>query len=199
MFLVLVSASGVFVRHLPLIIPLAALACAPAPALNLVDDFVSAELEILPPPTDLTLDVSELRPGDTVTFTADGASPNSQVRFLLGLSAGAGPCPGLLGGLCLDLLAPKSLVTSAADSSGIATGTFTIPSAAPIDATVYFQAVVTGSNAQVSELVTSTVLGPLVPDFLITDENTDSMTAGEEVSPRDHVGRVSAWYFGHAT
>jgi hypothetical protein len=37
------------------------------------------------------------------------------------------------------------------------------------------------------------------PDFLLADVNDTSVTYGTDVSPRDHVGRVSAWYFGSAT
>ncbi|MEZ5064146.1 MAG: hypothetical protein R3B81_05395 [bacterium] len=38
-----------------------------------------------------------------------------------------------------------------------------------------------------------------MPDFSIADVNPNSATNGEMVSPRDHLGDVSAWYFGHAT
>lgn len=38
-----------------------------------------------------------------------------------------------------------------------------------------------------------------VPDFAIFDVNATSATFEERVSPRDHLGHVSAWYFGHAT
>ena len=38
-----------------------------------------------------------------------------------------------------------------------------------------------------------------VPSFEITDVNPNSATWDQSVSPRDHLGRVSAWYFGHST
>jgi hypothetical protein len=38
-----------------------------------------------------------------------------------------------------------------------------------------------------------------VADFLLPDMNPSSPTSGEDVSPRDYVGDVSAWYFGDAT
>ncbi len=38
-----------------------------------------------------------------------------------------------------------------------------------------------------------------VPDFSLTDVNPTSTTFDEVVSPRDHLQKVSAWYFGHAT
>ena len=37
------------------------------------------------------------------------------------------------------------------------------------------------------------------PDFTLSDVNSSSARYGEDVSPRDYLGRVSAWYFGHAT
>jgi hypothetical protein len=37
------------------------------------------------------------------------------------------------------------------------------------------------------------------PEFSLPDVNEASATAGEDVSPRDHLDQVSAWYFGHAT
>jgi len=37
------------------------------------------------------------------------------------------------------------------------------------------------------------------PDFSLVDQNPNSTTAGKPVSPRQYLGKVSAWYFGHAT
>jgi hypothetical protein len=37
------------------------------------------------------------------------------------------------------------------------------------------------------------------PDFSLLDVNPTSATFDQAVSPRDHLQRVSAWYFGHAT
>ena len=37
------------------------------------------------------------------------------------------------------------------------------------------------------------------PDFHLTDVNTTSSTFDQDVSPRDYLEEVSAWYFGHAT
>ncbi len=38
-----------------------------------------------------------------------------------------------------------------------------------------------------------------VPDFSLTDENPNSGTYGQAVSPRDYLEVASGWYFGHAT
>jgi hypothetical protein len=45
----------------------------------------------------------------------------------------------------------------------------------------------------------TTVPEDAVPDFSLTDVNSTSPTYNTGVSPRDEVGKVSAWYFGHAT
>jgi hypothetical protein len=37
------------------------------------------------------------------------------------------------------------------------------------------------------------------PDFALEDVNASSPTSGQSVSPRDYLGNVSAYYFGHAT
>ena len=41
--------------------------------------------------------------------------------------------------------------------------------------------------------------GQPMPDFSLVDQNPASATAGKAVSPRQFLGKVSAWYFGHAT
>jgi hypothetical protein len=41
--------------------------------------------------------------------------------------------------------------------------------------------------------------GEMVTDFSLTDLNPASSRFGQMVSPRDYLGQVSAWYFGHAT
>jgi hypothetical protein len=42
-------------------------------------------------------------------------------------------------------------------------------------------------------------LGDPLPDFALVDQNPASATSGQEVSPRDYEGQISAWYFGHST
>ena len=46
---------------------------------------------------------------------------------------------------------------------------------------------------------TQTNTGVVAPDFTLTDMNPASPTGGNPVSVRDLIGKVSAWYFGHAT
>lgn len=42
-------------------------------------------------------------------------------------------------------------------------------------------------------------VGTLAPDFTLTDVNPNSSSYNQPVSPRSQLGKVSAWYFGHAT
>ena len=39
----------------------------------------------------------------------------------------------------------------------------------------------------------------VMSDFLLPDVNETSETYQLEVSPRDHLGEASVWYFGHST
>ena len=39
----------------------------------------------------------------------------------------------------------------------------------------------------------------VVPDVALRDVNATSATFDQDVSPRDYLQKVSAWYFGHAT
>jgi len=39
----------------------------------------------------------------------------------------------------------------------------------------------------------------LMADFLLPDVNQNSPSFGDDISPRQLQGFISAWYFGHAT
>jgi hypothetical protein len=41
--------------------------------------------------------------------------------------------------------------------------------------------------------------GTVAPDFHLVDVNTTSATYNQQVSPRDFLNKVSAWYFIHST
>ena len=72
-----------------------------------------------------------------------GAQPGERASFALTTRGlGAGLCPPALGGLCLDLLPPVTLLGSAtADASGVAALQLTVPPGAPLVA-VHLQAAV---------------------------------------------------------
>jgi len=39
----------------------------------------------------------------------------------------------------------------------------------------------------------------LEPEFSLVDVNSNSATHTQACSPRQELGKISAWYFGHAT
>lgn len=41
--------------------------------------------------------------------------------------------------------------------------------------------------------------GEAMPDFSLLDVNPNSASHDQQVSPRQQLGAISAWYFGHAT
>lgn len=41
--------------------------------------------------------------------------------------------------------------------------------------------------------------GGVQAEFALRDDNPTSPSAGRSVSPRDHLEKVSGWYFTHAT
>ena len=43
------------------------------------------------------------------------------------------------------------------------------------------------------------ISGVALPDFSLTDVNANSPRNQQAVSPRDYLGKISAWYFGHST
>ena len=49
------------------------------------------------------------------------------------------------------------------------------------------------------DAATPTVGAAAVVDFGLLDVNPTSLRSGQVVSPRDYLGSVSAWYFGHST
>jgi len=77
----------------------------------------------------LRLDVDPLVEGELASFTVQGAVPGERAFFLYGpRGIGAGPCIGLLGGLCIDLVPPFQIFATAnADAGGTASVRFPIP------------------------------------------------------------------------
>ena len=49
------------------------------------------------------------------------------------------------------------------------------------------------------ESLESRTLLAALSDFSLLDVNPTSPTFNQNVSPRDYLGQVSAWYFGHST
>lgn len=105
-----------------------------------------------PPSPEVTLSASAAVPGGALELTLVGASPGERVFFARGMAGrelGAGPCPPVLGGLCVDLPAPVFLLAAVdANAQGVATFVATLPAAVPVGVEVTFQAVVPrGANS----------------------------------------------------
>ena len=50
-----------------------------------------------------------------------------------------------------------------------------------------------------SLLLTCVAATAMQPDFSLMDVNPASATFNQLVSPRDYLGKTSAWYFGYST
>jgi cysteine-rich repeat protein len=153
-----------------------------------------------PPP--LQLDVSAVLPGQTATFSVAGANAGETVHFVRGSQLGV-TCPPQLGGLCLDLAAPLTVLASRrADATGAATWSFPVPPATPAGATLTFQAVVLRAGGGVTSDVERRVIGrtlvatvdDLAPgELLVTEVMKDptavSDTVGEWFEVLNRSGR----------
>lgn len=153
----------------------------------------------LPPPS-LTLEHSDVIPGSSMRLTVTGAKPSERVAVLSGMpSSSAGPCPSFLGGDCLSIAPPiRVIAATRADSAGTVDLRRAVPSDLSTDTSFALQAVtVDGAYSDAREVEVLDL--ELVEDFSLVDVNTTSPTAGDPVSPRDYLAKVSGWYFGHAT
>ncbi|MBC8369552.1 MAG: hypothetical protein H8E25_06105 [Planctomycetes bacterium] len=109
----------------------------------------------------INLTVSQIIAGGLSAFNIADASPSEAVHFLLSLNSGS-YAPPQLGGLALSLGQPiyhvGSATTNATGSAGI---NVSIPSNAPIGASVYLQAAairgIGGADSVVSNLVTQSI------------------------------------------
>lgn len=145
-----------------------ALLHACAPTVDPWDDgatpFSIAEPAQRPPPGGpITLTVSPLLLGRTATWTVTGLNPGELAY--IGRSAagpGNGPCPPVLGGVCLGLRNPVVLhATVTADAAGVAVFSAWVPPTVPGGITVAFQAAAArGASSVVSPVVSQTVVEP---------------------------------------
>lgn len=108
----------------------------------------------------LTLSVGPVVAGATGTFTVSGAAAFEDVTFVAGPSAGAGPCPAVLGGACIGVRSPHVLGTDRADGAGTAVLVWNTPGAlAPGDALVVQAAIPRGASSVVTNTVATVVSG----------------------------------------
>jgi len=113
------------------------------------------------PPPGFTLLHDRVIRGRPIELRVTGAEPGTDVWFLYSLSGiGEGPCPDVIGGLCLDLLSPIEVLGSAiADGSGTAILTVNVPGPAPIRE-VHIQAVGEQGASWIKTNTTSSLIEP---------------------------------------
>ena len=109
--------------------------------------------DVSPPPPSFQLEVNNLTAGDYAELHITGATPGSLLRLVWGRSLGNGPCPAVLGGLCLSVASPVQVASfaSIADDDGEAWMAIRIPPTRI--APVAFQVAAFGDVAEVSNPV----------------------------------------------
>lgn len=114
-----------------------------------------------PPLLALAVDGAAL-PGATVRLIVSGATSGETVGLARSPAAGPGPCPALLGGLCLDITAPiEDVQVGLANADGIAVFSLAVPAGTPAGATRYLQAAVArGPGSLTSNVATASVPSP---------------------------------------
>ncbi|MCB9689505.1 MAG: hypothetical protein H6738_22350 [Alphaproteobacteria bacterium] len=115
-----------------------------------IDDVVWGSLSGGPPPFEVQ--PLQLLAGFPTNLAAAGAQPGETVWFLGSLATGAGPCPALLGGQCLDLLQPQVLGSAVADANGSAVLQVLVP-AGISGQTAYVQAAIRRGAGGVDSVV----------------------------------------------
>lgn len=80
--------------------------------------------------TALAIEAEPFVAGRIATITVTGLGANESTRIVTALGAGAGPCPGVLGGLCLDLdpATARAKGVLVADPTGVASLDLQVPS-----------------------------------------------------------------------
>ena len=117
--------------------------------------------------------------GETVEFTVTGDLAHGEEAHLLISYAGLGdgPCPAVVGGLCMDIVQTVLAGSAEVDEGGVATIAFDVPAEVPADRVVGFQAAVVrgvgGRNSiksnAVERVTTPVILGCTDPGALDFD------------------------------
>ena len=155
------------------IITLALLACSPTD--DRFDSVQTAEWSpgeggpMMPPPgVAPTVVIDTLVEGAPGPVTAMNADPGETVYFIVSTSGiGAGPCPGQLGGQCLDILQPQLIGSAVADLNGEARLVVNTPAGLG-GTTVFMQAAMVRGVGGIDSVI-STVAQQLV----LTDADGD--------------------------
>lgn len=165
---------------------LLAWSCAEAPEAGALP----VEQAAIPSPMTLTV-TDPLHAGDDVTFQVTGARPGAVLRLIRSNGGlGAGGCPPVLGGQCLDIRAGSSgyvvLLSLTADAQGRARVTRSVPSGLAPGSVASFQVV--DPDADVGSNPISRVIEVACADDAFEDDD-DPYTANPIASGQS----VGAW------
>jgi hypothetical protein len=117
----------------------------------------------------LDIAVDYVVPGETTTLTVNGANPGESVRFVRSFQGvGAGPCPAVLGGLCLDLRGTTLMGASTANGEGQASFQLSVPASAPLGNAVSFQAAIARGPGGANSVKTDVVADEVAESFTFT-------------------------------
>lgn len=165
----------------------------PEPADSLT--FETEGVPLAPPPALplLTTD-SDLVPGSPTWFVVSGVAPGSTVALLSSdLGEGAGSCPPILGGLCLDLVDPVSIVATAT-ATAVGVVAFEVTPSGPLGAERAYQAVVAAGASSLKTAARTFVLGGCVGGAPTGHTGApDTGSGATMVSGPDHTLVYSAW------
>ncbi len=157
------------------VLSLALIGCAPPIVLGFASPasaarVVGPELEV----------VGVVSAGARVDLVVTGAAPGEVVHFGGAAGAGgAGPCPAALGGVCLELgPGAVALGSAAADASGVATLSVTVPAAIPPNPVLVVQAAIVRGAAGADSVTTPAV----VLDGGVVDWDADGLVDEVEVA-----------------
>ena len=179
-----------------IVLSLLAAGCVP-PVESAPASLPGAELPPPPAQPELSLEVSRVQAATTLTITVGGLNAGESTYILRSSSsASPGLCPGVAGGMCLELAGPVTVMgTAIADGLGVARLQLTLPASVPAGLEVWFQAAaVRGSGGSASVRspavkrvtgqqpaagVADLVAGDLVITEVLQDPTAVSDAAGE--------------------
>lgn len=121
---------------------------------------------------------------------AVAAACGNDEQWLAGLDAGASSGGSNSGGVASHTSQPDSSASGGTTASGGGTSDASSDAADATEDAL-------GDAADSGDAPDA--LAAAVPDFHLVDENPASARYKQQVSPRDYLGQVSAWYFGHST
>lgn len=117
----------------------------------------------------LAIDIDYVVPGEVATVTVDGAMPGESVRFVRSFKGlGSGPCPAVLGGLCIDMRGPSLVGAATADGQGQAIYTMSVPANAPLGNSVSFQAAIARGVGGIDSVKTDVITADVQESFTFT-------------------------------